>query len=55
MSGISMIIQFLLLVGWYVVPAMAALPVWLVFLPLILTAIVLAFALLVAVVAAVKA
>lgn len=38
MKGTGLLIQIALLVGWYTIPAMATLPAWLIFLPLILGA-----------------
>jgi hypothetical protein len=46
MQFIGILIQVALLVAWYVVPAMATVPAWVIFLPLLVSGICLAFVLL---------
>lgn len=37
MAGLGLLIQVGLLLGWYIVPAMATLPWWMIFLPLLIS------------------
>lgn len=47
MQFLGILLQVALIVAWYIVPAMATVPAWVIFLPLIATGIGLAFALLI--------